>query len=36
MAGIIVVFGLSRFCLEPASFYKLLVRSSFIAAGLGQ
>jgi hypothetical protein len=36
VAGVTVVFGLCRFCLVPAVFYKVLVRSCFIAAGSGR
>jgi hypothetical protein len=36
VAGVSVVFGLCRFCLVPAGFYKVLVRSYFIATGSGR
>jgi hypothetical protein len=36
VAGVTLVFGLSRFNLVPAGFYKVSVRSSFIAAGSDQ
>jgi hypothetical protein len=36
MTGITLVISLWRFCLVPTGFYKVSVRSSFIAAGLDQ
>jgi hypothetical protein len=36
VAGVTVVFGLFRFCLVHAGFYKVLVRSCFIAGVLGR
>jgi hypothetical protein len=36
VVGITVVFSLCRFCLVPAGFYKVLVRSYCIAAGSGR
>jgi hypothetical protein len=36
MAGITLVFGLCRFCMVTAGFYKVSARSFFIAVGSGQ
>jgi hypothetical protein len=33
MAGVTMVFGVWRFGLVPADLYKVVVRSSFMAAG---